>query len=128
MAVVEQTTVEEPEETEVDATADNDEASPVATDDIVATDTDSDSAATDATDDLSDDSTGNSNDTTTVENENNTNETEIVVSNTQDGSVSIGLESSDETTSQSGGGSIWLPILMFAVALRRPMRAIQKQH
>jgi len=96
---------------------------------VVATDTDSDGATTDATDELSDDSTGNSNAETTVENENNTDETEIVVSNTQDGSISIGQESSDETASpSSGGGSFWLPILMFAVAFRRPLRTLQKQY
>jgi len=90
---------------------------------VVATDTDSDGATTDAADELSDDSTGNSNAETTVENENNTDET--VVSNTQDG-ISIGQESSDETASpSSGGGSFWLPILMFAVAFRRSVLVVE---
>lgn len=51
---------------------------------------------------------------------------EIAVSNTQDGSDSIGLDSPDESTTQSGGGSFWLPLLIFALALRRPLRAIKR--
>jgi len=38
-------------------------------------------------------------------------------------------DSTDETTSpSSGGGSFWLPILMFALAVRSQMRTLQKQN
>ena len=79
----------------------------------------------DTTDNSSDDSTGNSSDTTTADNENTAVEDEVVASNTQTESTSTDLVSSDETASpSSGGGSIWLPILMFALAFRRPIRAL----
>jgi len=84
---------------------------------------------TDSTGNSSDDSTGNSNDATTAENENTVVEDEMVASNTQTDSTGTDLGSSDETASpSSGGGSFWLPILMFALAIRRPMRALQKQY
>lgn len=63
------------------------------------------------------------NETADVDSEDTATNNEIVVSNTQDGSISNSLESSDESTSQSGGGSFWLPLLIFAVALRRPPHA-----
>jgi len=78
---------------------------------------------TDTTDNVSDDSTGNSNDATTAENENTAVADEVVATNTQTDSTGTDLVSSDETRSpSSGGGSFWLPILMFAVAFRRPLR------
>lgn len=86
-----------------------------------------DGATTGVSDDLSDDSTGNSNDAAT-ENESTAVEDEVVVSNNEDGSINVSVESSDETTSQSGGGSFWLPILMFALAFRRPICAPQMQY
>ena len=79
---------------------------------------------TDTTDNSSSDSTGNLNDAST---ENTAVEEEAVASNTQTDSTGADLGSSDETVSpSSGGGSFWLPILMFAVAFRRPLRARQK--
>ena len=79
---------------------------------------------TDTTDNSSSDSTGNLNDAST---ENTAVEEEAVASNTQTDSTGADLVSSDETVSpSSGGGSFWLPILMFAVAFRRPLRALQK--
>jgi len=109
---------------------------------------------TDTTDSSPDDSTGNSNDVTTAENESTAVEDEVVASNTltdttstdlvssestavedevvssniQTDTTSIDLVSPDETTSQSGGGSFWLPLLIFALAFRRPLSALQKQN
>ena len=51
---------------------------------------------------------------------------DIVVSSTEDESVSIDLDSSNESTSQSGGGGFWLPLLIFALVQRRPLRAIKR--
>jgi len=63
-----------------------------------------------------DDSDGEQTNVTPVDNE---------TDNVEDGSVSIVLDSSDESTSQSGGGSFWLPLLIFALALRRSLHAIK---
>jgi len=82
---------------------------------------------TDTTVNTSDDSTGNSDDATTAENENTTVEDDVVASNTQNDSTGTDLVSSDEATSpSSGGGGFWLPILMFVLAFRCSMRALQK--
>ena len=83
---------------------------------------------TDTTDSSPDDSTGNSNDVTTAENESTAVEDEVLASNTLTDTTSTDLVSSDETTSQSGGGSFWLPLLIFALAFRRPLSALQKQN
>ncbi len=104
---------------------------PLANDDsgsnVVITDTDGDGAITGATDELPDDSTGNSNDAAT-ENDSTAVEDEDVASNIQGGTTSVSEESSDETTPQSGGGSVWLPILMFVLAFRRPICALQMKY
>jgi len=55
-------------------------------------------------------------------------ETDSEISGTGNDSTTTDLDSSDETTSQSGGGSFWLPLLIFALALKRSMPAIQQQN
>ena len=65
------------------------------------------------------------NETDDANSEDTATNSENVVSNIQDGSVSISLDSSDESTSRSGGGSFMLPLLILAVALRRPLDAIK---
>jgi len=59
-----------------------------------------------------------------------TDETEEIISNTQDESSGTDLVLSDQSTSQSGGnggGSFWLPLLIFALVLRRPLSVIQSR-
>ena len=50
---------------------------------------------------------------------------EVAVSDTQEDSASTDLNLTDAITSQ-GGGSIWLPLLIFALALKRPTPAIRQ--
>jgi len=75
-----------------------------------------------------DESSGNSDDAATAaENEDSAVENDVVASGTQVGSTSVGLVSSDESTSQGGGGSFWLSVLIFLLALKRPMLSIQSR-
>ena len=119
----------EPAVTETtDATNDNANAA-VENDNPTVQNTNDVQANPDTTNNISDDSIGNSSNATTAENENTAVEDEVVASNTQADSTGTDLISSDETGSlSSGGGSFWLPILMFALAFRRPLCALQKQY
>jgi len=119
----------EPAVTETtDATNDNANAA-VENDNPTVQNTNDVQANPDTTDNISDDSIGNSSNATTAENENTAVEDEVVASNTQADSTGTDLVSSDETGSlSSGGGSFWLPILIFALAFRRPLCALQKQY
>jgi len=99
-----------------DATNDNANAA-VENDNPTVQNTNDVQANPDTTNNISDDSIGNSSNATTAENENTAVEDEVVASNTQADSTGTDLISSDETGSlSSGGGSFWLPILMFALA------------
>jgi len=82
----------------------------------------------DTSDSSFNDSAGNANDATRPESE-NTAEDVAAVSNNQSDSTEADLFTSDQTASpSSGGGSFWLPVLMFVLAFRRPMRSLQKQY
>ncbi len=75
--------------------------------------------------DSSADTTSGNSDDLDIAAENETNDVEIA--NIQDDSTNTDLSTS-ESTSQSGGGSFWLPLLIFALALKRPMYALQKHN